>query len=45
MREGRTDEIGAVIKADVDGTITDNEARLRLLRLIGEAEHEERSDL
>jgi len=40
VREGRTDDIGAVIKADADGTITDNEARLRLLRLIGEAEHE-----
>ncbi|MDD1747817.1 MAG: Asp-tRNA(Asn)/Glu-tRNA(Gln) amidotransferase subunit GatB [Methanomassiliicoccales archaeon] len=40
VKDGHTDDIGAVIKADVDGTITDNEARLRLLRLIGEAEHE-----
>jgi aspartyl-tRNA(Asn)/glutamyl-tRNA(Gln) amidotransferase subunit B len=40
VREGRTDDVGAVIMADADGTITDNEARLRLLRLIGEAEHE-----
>ena len=45
VKEGRTDDIGAVIKADVDGTITDNEARLRLLRLIGEAEQRERPNL
>ena len=41
VRDGRTEEIAVVIKADVDGTITDNEARLRLLRLVGEADQED----
>jgi aspartyl-tRNA(Asn)/glutamyl-tRNA(Gln) amidotransferase subunit B len=38
VRDGRSSEIGDIVKADAEGSINDNEARLRLLRLIGGSE-------